>query len=264
MTGLAGAPIQYVVAGAGLTLGASAAPHVGGAVSLTLSGTGATASAITALATATSFWAKGRVQVNTIKALGNSSVWGLVYIDNNGSGGVFQIYITSTGTGGPYTLTVNAVGLGGVTTASVTQASLPANGQDVSFGAGYVNGTQRAYLFDGLGNVLAGGTASAFDGTITAGSGYVHVNGGGGTGGAFACVYDGVAVYTGTMPTAGSGNWWSKPASSDAGIGYLCYMNDAQSGTSPGTSVAAVGTTGLTWTAGQFAYTTDTTSGNWG
>ena len=242
--------------------------HVGGAVSLTSTGIGATASAVTAVSNATGLWAKVRCQVNAIKTLTSDNGWSVLWIDANGSLPVFALRIvtTSVSAGGPYQVTCASPGVGANVTGNFTAAQLPANGQDVVIAGGYRNGQQQVYLFDGFGNTLSSATAAAFDGAIATGSGFVTVNGGTGSGElTLATVMDGVAVYsTTTLPTVGSSAWYSKPTSSDPNIQYLCYMNDAQSGTSPATSVAAVGTTGLTWTSGQFSYTTDSTTGNWG
>jgi hypothetical protein len=243
--------------------------HVGNAIALTgITSPAITASSVTAVANATAqLWGKGRVQVNTIKALASGSGWELLYIDAGGTTPKLETYITCLGTGGPYTVsmkvTSNVVTLN---SSSVTQAALPANGQDVIWAFGYDNTGfhQRVWLFDSLGNVLCSVSTNNNDGALTSGNGFVGINSNSGNASARSCVLDGVALYAGAAPADGNGAWWSKPSPGDPNIAYLNYMNDASSGTTPTASVAAVGSAALTWPTTFYNYTTDSTSGNWG
>lgn len=254
--------VQVLPAGAGT--GGSGG---GGALNMAAGSKGLTASSIANVASlGAQAWGKGRFGIASILNLPVSNGLTLCMADDNTSSHKFEVWAQlSSSTNAQLNLYVP-----GATTITINLATsaLPATGQDCSWGFGW-NQTAFAYVlywFDGNGNVLGSTSPSGNFGNLPdASAGYVRVNNAGpiGHGGSRACFLDGIGIYSGAPPAAGSAAWYTRPSTSDANIVYMCLMNDASSGTSPATTAAQVGTTGLTLT-GTYNYATDSTGGAWG
>lgn len=246
---------------------------IGGALSLTASGTGYCANVASIQALTTCIAAVWRVRVDNWAALAGFNGIAVGTIDDGTGGGAnrkISATLENNGTGlfraGMSNANVN------LHTGNIPAASMPANGQDVivyawyrsaagggdNHGVSVYKGDGSNQLIDPNATVLNTGNQGTIPGAGS--NGQVGVNAAANTSVSRSMICQGVGVFN-ALRAAGSES--SKPSVSDATCLYYCAMGDATSGTSPSSATAQIGANAMVPTVGQFAWTTDGSPGAW-
>jgi hypothetical protein len=220
---------------------------MGGTATISSGGWLQTASAVTAIANATSqMWQKIRFKVDTLKGLSSGTQMALTANGQltNTSSDTWDVGFVGV-TGGKYQMKMTANSNNSLTSSgNDLQSALPANGNYlVGFIFATVGGNVGCTIFDDSGNPYAS-VSGTFGGSLNgAGSGLISVNDCNivGFDANAAVVYNGTAFYNSTPPTSGASRY-SNPQIGDSGIIYLSWMNDSIGSSS---AAAQVGTIAL-------------------